>query len=164
MTHGTLRVLVMLAGGVAAGCASPTIDGVLGRHKATVRRVFDEALNQGRYDVFAEAYDSSFIKHVNGRSYTLREEVAQAKATHEQASDLVMTVDTLITEGDLIVVQWTGRGTNDRPYRGLAPTGKRFVMPGVTVYRFAGNRIVEEWTYYNELDVLRQLGLMPGGQ
>jgi predicted ester cyclase len=31
----------------------------------------------------------------------------------------------------------------------------------MTLYRFAGGKVVEEWTVYNELEMMRQIGLSP---
>ena len=79
-------------------------------------------------------------------------------------SDLVMTVDFMIAEGDKVVIQYTGRGTSTGPLDGMPPTGKTCVATGATVYRIVGGKIAEEWTYYNMLDILQQLGYMPGAQ
>jgi steroid delta-isomerase-like uncharacterized protein len=163
MSHRHPRWVLVLLGVAAAACTGRT-DATLDRHKMIAQRVFDEVLNQGRYELFAEAYDTGFVKHVDGRSYRREDEIAQAKATRAVASDLVMTVDHMIAEGDRVAVQYTGRGTQDGAWGQVPPTGKPFVLSGVTVYRFAADRIVEEWSYYNELDALRQLELAPGGR
>lgn len=126
-----------------------------------VQRVFDEILNQGRYALFDEVYSASFVKHVDGRRRNLAEEIEDAKFTRGLAADLVVTVDALIAEGDSVAARYTGRGTNTGPLGGMAATGKRFVVHGMTVYRFSGGKIVEEWTVYNEADLMRQLGVMP---
>ncbi len=148
---------------VVGGCGTSP-DPALDEHKAIVLRVFDEVLNQGRYELFSERYDPTFVKHVDGATFSLSEEMAQAKGTRALASDLVVTVDRIAAEGDLVAVAYTGRGTNDGAYGGVPPTGKAFVMAGATVYRFQEGRIVEEWTYYNELELLRQLGLSTPGR
>jgi len=124
---------------------------------AVVQRVFDEVLNQGRYELFADSYDATFVKHVNDQRYNLKEEIEQAKGTRAMATDLVMTIDNLIVDGDFVAVQYTGRGTNSGAFGGTA--GKKFALSGATVYRFKGSKIVEEWTYYDGLELRKQLGL-----
>jgi len=154
------RGIIAALGAAALACTACSDPGPSQR-KATVQRVFDEVLNQGRFELFYEAYGPDFVKHVDSRTYSLQEEIAQARATRATASDLIMTVDHLVAEGDWVVVQWTGRGTQDGPWGRVPATGKSFALSGVTAYRFEGERIVEEWTYYNALAALRQLGLAP---
>lgn len=145
---------------VAAHASVPA--GVTEKNKALARRVFDEMLNQQKYEVFDEIYAKDFVKHVDGRQYSLAQEIEQAKAMHGLSSDLVMTVDQMIAEGDKVAIVYTGRGTNTGSFRGLAVTGKKVVLSGMTVYRFSDGKIAEEWTVYNEMEILRQLGYAPG--
>lgn len=151
----------LLAAALAlAGCASLS---PVERHKRIARRVFDEVLNQGRYELFDEAYAPGFVKHVDGKSETLAQEREDARGTRAIASDLVMTVDAMVAEKDMVAVLYTGRGTQDGPLGTVPATGRRFALTGMTLYRFANGKVVEEWTVYNELEMLRQMGLAPGG-
>lgn len=152
-----VRMLIALSAIiVAAGCASAIN---LDHNKQIVQRVFDEVLNQGQYRLFDEAYDGSFVKHVDGRSATLAEEREDARGTRALSSNLVMTVDAMVAEGDKVAVLYTGRGVNDGALGQIPATGRPFVVTGMTLYRFANGKIVEEWTVYNELDMFRQIGL-----
>ena len=133
-----------------------------GQRAAIVKRVFDDVLNQGRYELFAGSYDTAFVKHVNGRTFNLQEEIEQAKGTRAMANDLNMTVDHLMEEGDFVAVRYTARGSNSGVYGGVA--GTKFVLSGATFYRFSGSKIVEEWTFYDELELRRQFGIPPSGK
>lgn len=124
-----------------------------------VRRVFREALERGDYRVFDLHYDTAFVKHVGGKRYSLLEERAQAAATHGLSSALRMELDAVITRGDLVAVFYTGRGTFDRRFGTVAPTGRSFEVKGATLYRFRGLKIVEEWTVYDRLELYEQLGI-----
>jgi len=134
----------------------------LQKNKAQAQRVFDEILNQGKYQLFDEMYAKDFVKHVDRRDYTLAQEIMSAKGMRAMVSDLVMTVDLMTAEGDTVAILYTGRGTNDGPYRGMPATGKKLAISGTTIYRFANGKIAEEWTTYNDLEILRQLGYFPG--
>lgn len=52
---------------------------------------------------------------------------------------------------------WTARNTGYSTYG--PPTGKRVVVSGIANCIVRGEHIVEEWVAYNELSLLRQLGL-----
>jgi len=158
--------ITLIAGALVlmSGCATTTSDhAVQMRNKAMAQRVFDEILNKQRYELFEEMYARDFVKHVDGRDYTLAQEIEDAKGMYTMSSDLVMTVDMIIAEGDTVATRYTGRGTSTGPISGMPATGNRYVLSGMTVYRFAEGRIVEEWTCYNELELLRQLGYAESG-
>jgi steroid delta-isomerase-like uncharacterized protein len=158
MRWGRIGLLVLCALGLAEGGSSAAGAQALPENKALVRRVFDDILNQGRYEVFEQFYDPAFVKHVGQHVENLAEEVRDAKAMRAGASDLVMTVDFMVAQEDLVAVLYTGRGTNDGPFRGMPPTGRKLVLSGMSLYRVSKGRIAEEWTFYDELDLLRQLG------
>ncbi len=136
--------------------------GELQKNKAVAQRIFDDILNRGRYELFAELYTKDFVKHVDRRDYTLEQEIKAAKGMRIACSDLMMTVDHMTAEGDKVAILYTGRGTNDGPYGGMPATGRKLLSSGTTIYRFSNGKIAEEWTTYNELEILGQLGYFPG--
>ena len=71
------------------------------------------------------------------------------------------TVDHILADGDLVAVHWTARGTNTGTGNGLPATGKRLKVEGMTVFRMANGRILEEWNTIDELGLMRQLGMFP---
>ncbi len=142
----------------ARGSSTPAAADVSEENRALAQRVFDEILNQAKYQVFDQIFAKDFVKHVDRREQTLAEEIRDAKAMRAASSDLFMTVDQMIAQGDKVAVLYTGRGTNTGPFAGLPATGRTYAVSGMTLYRISGGKIVEEWTTYNMLDILRQLG------
>jgi predicted ester cyclase len=72
-----------------------------------------------------------------------------------------MTVDKIVAEGDLVVVRFIGEGTNTGSGNGLPATGKHLRAAGITIFRIVDGKIKEEWTSFDQMDLLMQLGLMP---
>jgi steroid delta-isomerase-like uncharacterized protein len=72
-----------------------------------------------------------------------------------------VTIDEQIAEGDRVATRWTGRGTQTGELMGIAPTGKQVTVSGLTLSRFTGGKIVEEWEIYDALGMLVQLGAVP---
>lgn len=136
--------------------------GQLQENKAMAQRVFDEILNRGKYELFTEMYGKDFVKHLDRRDYTLEQEISDAKGMRAASSDLIMTIDLMTAEGDTVAILYTGRGTNDGALNGMPATGRKLVISGTTIYRFSKGKIAEEWTTYNDLEILRQLGHSPG--
>jgi predicted ester cyclase len=78
--------------------------------------------------------------------------------------DSHVTFDALIATGDTVVGRWSATGTHTGPLPGLAPTGRRIAIGGVTIYRIAGGRIAEAWEQLDLLGMWCQLGVvtLPG--
>ncbi len=72
-----------------------------------------------------------------------------------------LTVEDYLAEGDTVVSRWTGRGTHKGDLMGIAPTGKQVTVTGISIQRIANGKIVEEWSNYDMLGMLQQLGVVP---
>src|SRR5215207_9254017 len=71
-------------------------------------------------------------------------------------SDISYTIDDQIAEGDRVTTWYTGSSTHDRgPFMGIPPTGRRESFKGVFLHRIVGDKIVEEWSLNDALDVMR---------
>ena len=57
--------------------------------------------------------------------------------------------------------RWTGRGTHAGDLMGIAPTGKQVTVTGISIQRIANGKIMEEWSTYDMLGMLQQLGVAP---
>jgi predicted ester cyclase len=69
-----------------------------------------------------------------------------------------ITVEGQIAEGDLVTTRWTLRGTQAGELAGFAATGKEVTVAGMTISRLEGDLVVEEWTSWDRLGLLVQLG------
>ncbi len=75
--------------------------------------------------------------------------------------DADITIEDQLVEGDRVVTRWTGRGTQTGEFMEMPPSGKKVAVPGVQIDRFSGGKIVEEWTLFDQLGMLQQLGAVP---
>jgi steroid delta-isomerase-like uncharacterized protein len=75
--------------------------------------------------------------------------------------DARSTVEDQVAEGDRVTTRWRARGTHRGALGDLAPTGREFVMEGITIERVEGDRIAEVWVARDELGLMRQLGALP---
>lgn len=66
-----------------------------------------------------------------------------------------------IAEDDKVVVRWTVRGTHKGVFLGIPPTGKHLTWTGITIYRIADGKVVEERGEEDTLGLLQQLGVIP---
>jgi predicted ester cyclase len=69
----------------------------------------------------------------------------------------------LVSQGDSVIAEFTGRGTHTGTLKGptgdLAPTGRRVEMSFVESYRFRGDKITEGRIYFDAFTFFTQLGV-----
>jgi steroid delta-isomerase-like uncharacterized protein len=80
---------------------------------------------------------------------------------HSGLPDADVSVEEEIAEGDKVVVRWTMRGTHMSELMGIPPTGKQATWTGITIYRLADGKIVEEKGEEDSLGLMQQLGAVP---
>lgn len=131
------------------------------QNKALAKRAFEELLSKGRFELAEQLYAKDFVNHGMHRSIGLEEDQAALKGWHQAFPDITIVPDKLIAEGDLVTVHWIARGTNTGTGNGLPATGKKVEQVGITIWRIVDGRIKEEWSAFDQLSMMQQLGLLP---
>jgi predicted ester cyclase len=68
----------------------------------------------------------------------------------------------MVAEGDKVVPRFRSRDTHQGETEAFgSSTGNRIEVTGITIKRFAEGKIVEDWTIFDALGMMRQLGLIP---
>lgn len=129
--------------------------------QAVARRVFDEIFNLGKYEAAQEIYAKDFVNHGSTRDIGLAEDQAAARGWRDAFPDIHVTVDQIHTDGNFVTVLWTATGTNTGTGNGLPATGKKIRERGITIWKIVSGKITEEWSAFDQLPILRQLGLLP---
>jgi steroid delta-isomerase-like uncharacterized protein len=75
--------------------------------------------------------------------------------------DLRLNVESLVAEDNTVVAQWKATGTHSGEVRGVAPTGKRVIYAGITIYQLEGGKIRQESYFGDRLGLWQQLGTVP---
>jgi predicted ester cyclase len=78
--------------------------------------------------------------------------------------DMQPTLLATVQDGDTVVTQWRMTGTHQGALMNIAPTGNRGAVEGITIARFRSGKLVEEWTQWDALGLLRQIGAAPSLQ
>ena len=126
--------------------------------KAKVIRFTEEAWNKGDVSVM----DELFAPDVVSNSPEPPEEQG-LEAYKKTVTDLHVTIDEIIAEGNTVADRWTLQGTFTGPGK-TAPvpgTGKKVIMQGTWVGHFIDGKIVEDWYTYDMMGYAVQAGLMP---
>jgi predicted ester cyclase len=86
-----------------------------------------------------------------------REGVKRFLQAFEPITDLDVTIDELLCEGDRIAVATTTSGVHDAELFGMAPTGKRLTVTGIDLLRIEGGLIAEHRGLTDTVGLMRQL-------
>jgi len=136
-------------------------------NKAVMTR-FYEAWNARDLDAFEEIFAPDAVDHDMQNPFAEIRGAEGARRTaemyHAGYPDSRIEVHELISEGDLVVSRWTGKGTNDGELMGIAPTGRSVTVAGITIARIASSKISETWTCWDALGMMQQLGVAAGAQ
>jgi steroid delta-isomerase-like uncharacterized protein len=81
------------------------------------------------------------------------------ESTRAGFPDLHFALDDVIAERDEVVIHWTARGTHRAPFLGMSPTNRSAAVTGTTIFKIARGKIQEQWSDWNLLSLLDQLGL-----
>jgi steroid delta-isomerase-like uncharacterized protein len=121
--------------------------------KALVEREL-EIWNEGNLALADELIAPDYVRHEADKPEDIvgidayKEYVTNVRTTYP---DLKLTTEEIIVKDDKIVWRWTVTGTN-------APYGKKMRFSVVSIHRIVNGKFVEEWAYWNEATMLRQLG------
>lgn len=134
------------------------------KYQSQVRRVIEDLYSQGKLDVADELYAADYVRHdpatpdITGGLDGIKEVCTRYRTAFP---DLRLTTDDSLADGDKAIIRWSATGTHQGALAGIAPTGKRFEITGLTIFRFADGKIVEEWSNWDVLGMMRQLGVIP---
>ena len=132
------------------------------QNKALAKRAFEELLSKGRFELAEQLYANDFVNHGMHRDISFDEDQAALKGWHKAFPDLAIVPEKLIAEGDLVTIYWIARGTNTGTGNGLPATGKKAEQAGITIWRIVNGKIKEEWSAFDQLSLMQQLGLLSG--
>jgi predicted ester cyclase len=133
------------------------------RNKAAARAVF-EVWSTGELERL-DGLVSSDVLHHDPYDPNAAEGLIGMKRTIDQNRQIFpemrLTVEDQIAEGDKVVTRWRGEMTHSGEIAGVAPTGNRITITGITIDRFDGGKIVEAWRSMDVLALLRGIGTVP---
>lgn len=131
------------------------------------KRVLEEPFNTGNYEALeqyvapdAEFHDPSLPAQLRGiRGPELMKQVTSVY--RESFSELKMQVDELIVQGETVATRWHCDGIHTGELEGLVPTNVRVSVTGMGIDHWKDGKVVEAWTEWDNLGLLRQIGAAP---
>lgn len=139
-------------------------------NKETARRFFYRVWDQGDLSAADEIFAPDFVNNIpiEGQAPGVSGVKQLVQAFRTGFPDCSISVDLQVAEGDHIASRYTFRGTHTGTFRGVAPTGKRVEISGISIHAIQAGKIAAHWGYFDDASLVFQLGLIqypgqPGG-
>src|SRR3954466_7743066 len=119
-------------------------------NREVARTALEEVCSRGDMSLAPQCYAEDFADHVGRLEYHGLEGVRRSTALYRALfDDLTFDVVDQVAEGDRVASQFVLTGTN---------RGRRVRLWGITISRVRDGRIVEDWSAFDSLELLRQVG------
>jgi len=131
-------------------------------NKDTLRRIANEVVNAGKLELADTLFAPGYVYHgPGGLEVTAPDGFKQMIGMFRTAfPDFHVVIEDIVEEGDRVAFRLTSRGTHKGDLAGIAPTGKSVTLSHIVISRFVDGKCVEEWQTFDEVGMLRQLGIV----
>jgi steroid delta-isomerase-like uncharacterized protein len=139
----------------------------LSNHAEDSRRMLEESFNEGKLELADQFVAPDAVNHDPAEPARIRglrgpEVFKSTVSTYRTAfPDVRMIVDDIIAADDKVVLRWHSEGTHRGELEGLAPTGARVSVTGISIDLWKDGKVVESWNEWDNLGLARQLGAAP---
>jgi|SRR5829696_7835603 len=125
-----------------------------------------EALNARDLSLWSQHLAEDYIAEHPGVSVPL--DKTRSMGYHQRfvtaLPDIHFEVLHVLAEGDHILIHWTGSGTHAERLatvtgETIPPTRRKATVSGVMLTEVRDGKIVREWSYWDQLSLLAQLGI-----
>jgi steroid delta-isomerase-like uncharacterized protein len=153
----TLGLLQQIGALPAPAAASPQE-----ANKQLVSRFWEEIWNRGDLDAADRLVSADFVLHLPAMQMRGPAGLKQwASLIRAGLPDVKFTIAQALADGDSVVTRWTATGTHTGNLLGIPPTDKAVTMSGISVFRVAGGKIVEDRAAEDTLGLLQQIKALP---
>lgn len=131
------------------------------QNKAVARRFYEEVFNRKNVNAIDDLCAPDFKDHspMPGQGSGAKG-VKDMFSTYIKAfPDLRLTVEEMISEGDVVAARFSGEGTHKGEIFGAAPTGKRISFHGIDMLHFKNGKVTDAWHQGDDAVALMQLGV-----
>ena len=133
-------------------------------NKSIVRRLYEEVWNKRRLEVAGELIAPSHaVQLLDAENSGVGPEAYARNVTEfvRAFPDLKFTVMDMLAEKDKVVAFWNISGTHKGEFRGIAPTGKKVSVDGITINQLADGKILDSYVSLDMWSMMKQLSAIP---
>jgi predicted ester cyclase len=130
----------------------------LERNKAIAREFVDRVFVHQEDAAIDELVAADFVPHTFGPMPPGREGLrAGMRRAGVGVSDARFEIEDMIAEGDRVAVRLTASARHTGPFMGIEPSGRRYEISEIHIFRIRDGQVVEHWHEFDKLALLSQL-------
>ena len=130
------------------------------QNKALVLQLFEE-LGKGNiekgYEVVAPDYRLYYPSNTD-TPLTKEQNLEISLQEYQAFPDVIHEIKDIVAVDDKVMVRAVDIATHTQEFQGIPPTGNRYEVSWIVVYRFEEGKIVEAWQEFDSLGWMQQLG------
>ena len=129
------------------------------QNKKIIQRLFNEGMNERKFQVFDEFVSDKFINHGIPNSKPgpngFREIVQQFL---QGFPDMRITILEIISDGDTVATRGYMTGTHNGEFMGLNSTGKKVRVDYIDFWKLNNGKCEENWVQMDIAGLMQQIG------
>ena len=129
------------------------------------RRIFEDVWNRKDLNAIDDLIAADYVHHDAGTLAANGPDGYRqfVKSYMNAFPDAQFTIHDGYMAGEDEITRWTVAGTHQGELAGIAPTGRRFSVTGISIARIANGKIIESWNNWDALGLMQQLGVVSDG-
>ncbi|KAM3106992.1 ester cyclase [Phormidesmis sp. 146-33] len=126
--------------------------------KSTLATLFDEVLTQDRQELIDELYDESY-EFIVPKLAGMTSNVVQGRenfkkrvtAFRNSFPDVVYSIDSFVSNGEIVATSFTFSGTHTNEFAGFPPTNRRVNVTGIHFAQLRDGKIIKTWAGFTNI-------------
>lgn len=133
------------------------------QYKTAARNLIEKGFNQKDLRAFEDYFNTNLKDHAlpPGMPEGFEGRKMFYSAFLAAFPDLHVHIEDTLAEGNQLVIRWSAHGTHEGELMGIPPTGQRVSVGGTAIDRFENGQSVEHWEIFDQVGLMRQLGVIP---
>ena len=115
------------------------------------------AVNAHDTSSFGEIHAEDYIQHSGRSPNGLAAQIENFRAIFARMPDVQLKVEDRIIQGNKIVARMAFTATHTQPIQGIAPTGRRFTLRTIDIWRVENGKLAEHWDIVDTSGLQKQL-------
>ena len=115
------------------------------------------AVNAHDTSTFPEIHTESYIQHSGRSPNGLAAQIENFRGIFGRMPDVQARVEDSVIAGDRVVARMSFSATHTQPLQGIAPTGRRFTLRTIDIWRVENGKFAEHWDIVDVPGLQKQL-------
>jgi predicted ester cyclase len=115
------------------------------------------AVNAHDTSTFGDIHAENYIQHSGRSPNGLAAQIENFRTIFARMPDVQVRIEDRIIQGDKLVARMTFSATHTQPLQGIAPTGRRFALRTIDIWRVENGKLAEHWDIVDYAGLSKQL-------